>query len=96
MWEIAVTCDEALEDVDAIAKHHSDNADKPRERVPNGQVMTPWGKTRQELYDEAMAEFNAAKAAGLRVDPAPWLSRIRRDRGDSDQPRPRSEGSPAD
>jgi hypothetical protein len=45
--------------------------------IPNGGEMTAWGKTRKELYDEAMSEFEAAKVAGLKPDPFPWLTRGR-------------------
>lgn len=47
----------------------------PSEKVPEGNKMTTWGKTNQELYDEAMAKHAAAKAAGLRPDPFPWLAK---------------------
>jgi hypothetical protein len=39
--------------------------------------MTPWGKTKKELYDEAMERFEEAKAAGLHPDPFLWLTRGR-------------------
>ena len=70
--------DEAMEDVDVMARHPSDNAQKPRERVPDGHELTPWGETRQQLYDEAVARFEATRGAGLHPDPFPWLNRNRR------------------
>jgi hypothetical protein len=45
--------------------------------VPNADEMTPWGKTNQELYDEGVAKFEAAKAAGLHPVPFPWLAQGR-------------------
>ena len=42
--------------------------------VPHADEMTPWGKTNQELYNEGVARFEAAKAAGLHPDPFPWLA----------------------
>lgn len=45
--------------------------------VPNVDEMTPWGKTNQQLYDEGLAKFEAAKAAGLHPAPFPWLAEER-------------------
>ena len=43
-------------------------------RIPDGDAITPWGKAKHELYDEGVARFEAAKAAGLHPDPFPWLA----------------------
>ena len=42
--------------------------------VPHADEMTPWGKTNQQLYEEGVARFEAAKAAGLHPAPFPWLA----------------------
>ena len=50
---------------------------KSDRKVPRGDEMTPWGRTNQELYDEGVAKFEAAKAAGMHPHPFPWLAQGR-------------------